>query len=225
MCQCVKSVPVGCELTLVGESLAVDGAIICACADATVFCVVFCCACWELFCWDAVDDWDACWDACCCCACWTPRWCDIVVPPVLCNVGGLFCAALWPLVSSYITPLAAEWGLCPHQVPAVACDPAVTSWWGSYRAHASGMVEKWFWGEIINVIFADFYKKATENEIKILSVFYKKKFVFVFSISIIFFLFFEVTANGNKNMYLFRSNTRAQVFNVYVEYILYFIHI
>lgn len=167
-----RFVPVGCELTLVGESLAVDGAIICACADATVFCVVFCCACCELFCCDAVDDCDVIcgWDDCCCCACcWIPKWWATVVPPELCNVGGLFCAALWPLVSSYMTPLAAECGcgLCPHQVPAVACDPAVTSWWGSYRAHASGMVEKWFWGEIINVMFAVFYttheKKNNKN--------------------------------------------------------------
>ena len=129
------SLPEGCELTLAGDSLAVDGATtVCwfelfgCCAEAVVeLDELF----WAADCWELCDTDCGCWDWGCCC-CWT-IW--LLVECVeFCRDGGLRPAGCCPPdgadVFSYMAALAlcTEWECCPHQAPAVACDPAVTSW-------------------------------------------------------------------------------------------------
>lgn len=138
-----KCSPDGCELTLAGDSLAVDGATMCVCPEATEFC------------WCTLEFW---FDVCCC---WTPTWLDCCVD---CGkIGGLCPSDLYPpigvcpVVSSYMAAVAVGWvwwEASPQNAPAAVWDTAETSW-GSYNAHASGMVEK-CWGEIVILVILKF---------------------------------------------------------------------
>lgn len=129
------SLPVGGET---GESLATDGVTICwGCEDATVPFV------WvPLVCEDcsgaAVWVVGCCWWWWCC-------WIDSNGFGLCDNNGGLWwwVVVFCPVVSSppYIALAGCVWWGCPHQGPAAAFEPAETSWWGSYSAHASGKVE------------------------------------------------------------------------------------
>lgn len=118
--------PAGCELTLAGDSLAVEGATICVWPVATV---LFCCGTLEFCCCCCCGVLCCCCCACCCCCCCWVCCCTTWLFCWLwfCNVGGL-CPPV-PFVSSYMAALVCDvCDGCPHQAPAAACDPAVTSW-------------------------------------------------------------------------------------------------